>query len=442
MTKILNLSLISILIFQVLVASGFELAHDEAYYWLYSRHLDWGFFDHPPAVGVIIRFFSFLPHSEIAVRLGFILLQITASLLLIREVPKNRHFLALILFFACPLASFGGLLALPDLPLLFMTTVYCVMLKRFLEKEDNFSIYGLTLAIPLLLYSKYHGILVVFFTILAVPQLLKRKNFWLIAGGSLAIFWPHVLWQYQHDFSTLKYHFLERPKSDFSLARLLEYSVTQIFLAGLFVGPVVWWTTLKIKTKTEFERALKFICIGTFVFFFISTFSKKFEANWTIFLTAPLILLTMPSLVWDKKWVKVILGISFSIVMLARVLLVLDPTSVNISRLHEFHGWKKWAQEVDEKCEEPIMANTYQTASKLSFYLNQPVHALNYNSRKNQFDYWMHDEDYYLTPKVCYITDKKKQFPGVEIYSPDGKKLHLVKGFKPGSLSVKVRDVQ
>ena len=213
MTKILNLSLIFILIFQVLVASGFELAHDEAYYWLYSRHLDWGFFDHPPAVGVIIRFFSFLPHSEIAVRLGFILLQIAASILLIREVPKNRQILALILFFSFPLASFGGLLALPDLPLLFMTTVYCVMLKRFLEKEDNISIYGLTVAIPLLLYSKYHGILVVFFTILAVPQLLKRKNFWLIAGGSLAIFWPHVLWQYQHDFSTLKYHFLERPNT-------------------------------------------------------------------------------------------------------------------------------------------------------------------------------------------------------------------------------------
>lgn len=442
MTKILNLSLITILIFQVLVASGFELAHDEAYYWLYSQHLDWGFFDHPPAVGVIIRFFSFLPHSEIAVRLGFILLQITASILLIREVPKNRQFLALILFFAFPLASFGGMLALPDLPLLFMTTVYCVMLKRFLEKEDNFSIYGLTVAIPLLLYSKYHGILVVFFTIMAVPQLLKRKNFWLIAGGSLALFWPHVLWQYQHDFSTLKYHFLERPKSDFSLMRLLEYSATQMFLAGLFIGPVVWWITLKIKTKTKFERALKFICVGTVVFFFISTFSKKFEANWTIFLTAPLILLTMPSLMWDKRWVRVTLGISFCLVMLTRVLLVLDPSTVNIRRLHEFHGWKKWAQEVDKKCEEPIMANTYQTASKLSFYLNQPIHALNYNSRKNQFDYWMHDEEYYLTPKVCYITDKKKQFPGELIYSPDGKKLHLVKGFKPSSLSVKVRDVQ
>lgn len=442
MTKILKLSLILILIFQVLVACGFELAHDEAYYWLYSQHLAWGFFDHPPAVGVIIKLFSFLPHSEIAVRLGFILLQLIASLLLIREVPKNRQFLTLILFFAFPLASFGGLLALPDLPLLFMTTVYCVMLKRYLEKADNFSIYGLTAAIPLLLYSKYHGILVVFFTILAVPKILKRKDFWLIAGGSLAIFWPHILWQYKHDFASLKYHFLERPKSDFSIKRLLEYSATQIFLAGLFVGPIVWWITLKFKSKNDFERALKFICIGTFTFFFFSTMSKKFEANWTIFLTAPLILLSIQSALWDRKWLKVTLGISFAIVMLARVLLVFDPATIKIRRLTEFHGWKEWAKEVNQKCDQPIMANTYQIASKLSFYLNRPIHALNYNSRKNQFDFWMHDENYYLTPEVCYITDKRDLFPGEEITTPDGKKLHIVKGFKPGSLSVKVRDVQ
>lgn len=440
MTKILNLSLILLLIFQLWIAASFELAHDEAYYWIYSQHLDWGFFDHPPAVGVIIKLFSFLPHSELAVRLGFVLLQMLASFLLLKEVPKNRQMIALGLFFAFPLASFGGLLALPDLPLLFMTTLYCVMLKRYLEKEDNFSIYGLTAAIPLLLYSKYHGILVVFFTLVAIPKIYKRKDFWWIAFGALAIFWPHLLWQYKHDFATLKYHFFERPKADFSIKRLIEYSVTQVFLAGLFVGPVVWWITLKFKSKNEFERALKFICVGTFVFFFISTMSKKFEANWTIFLTAPLILLSVQSVLWDKKWPKIILAASFAVVMLARVLLTLDPATVKIRRLTEFHGWKNWALLVDEKCQQPIMANTYQTAAKLSFYLNRPIHALNYHSRKNQFDYWMHDEDYYLTPEVCYITDKK-QFPGEEIVAPDGKKLHLVKDFKPGSLSVKVRDV-
>lgn len=433
MTKILNLTLIPILIVHLWLATSFELSHDEAYYWLYSQRLDWGFFDHPPMVGIIIKAFSFLPHSELAVRLGFIVLQLVSSLMLMSLVPKPRQWVALILFFAFPLSSFSGLFALPDLPLLFMTTLYCVLLKRYLEKSDRLSVFGLGTVIALLLYSKYHGILVVFFTLLALPKLLKTKDFYLITLIAVLMFLPHVMWQYDHDFSTLRYHFFERPKVEFSFKRLMEYSVTQIFLAGLFVGPLVWWTTLKNKAQNDFQRVLKFICLGTFIFFFISTFSKKFEANWTIFLTAPLIILGVQTSAWDKKWIRILLVVSVLPVFLGRFLLAFDPAVVKISRLNEFHGWKNWAQSVEEKCPEPILANTYQVASKLSFYLQKPIHALNLGSRKNQFDYWHPESGYYLSPMVCYVTDKK-QFEGEILASPDGKKLKLVQGFVPAKL--------
>lgn len=435
MTKILNLTLVFILLFHVWIAASFELSHDEAYYWLYSHHLDWGYFDHPPAVGLIIRAFSFLPHSELAVRIGFILLQLLSCVLLIRAVPKNRQLVAASLFFAFPLASFAGLLALPDLPLLFMTTLYCLWLKRYLEKNDAVSVLGLALTIPLLLYSKYHGILVVLFTLVALPKLFARKSFYVVTAAALLIFLPHLLWQYDHDFSTLRYHFFERPKAGFSLKRLLEYSVTQVFLAGLFAGPVVWWVVFKTKTQDEFSRALKCISVGTVFFFLISTLSKKFEANWTIFLAAPLILLVVQSALWEKKWVVRTLAVSVTIVMLVRILFVLDPAKVPVKRLREFSGWARWTKEMERKCAQPILANTYQMASKFSFYLNKPVHALNYQSRKNQFDYWPRDREYYPTEEVCYITDKK-QFLGEPIVTPEGKAMILVRGFKPSELKV------
>jgi len=435
MTKILKLTLVLILIFHVWIAASFELSHDEAYYWLYSHHLDWGYFDHPPVVGLIIKAFSFLPHSEIGVRIGFILLQLFGCLLLIKAVPKNRQVITASLFFSFPLASFSGLLALPDLPLLFMTILYCVLLKRYLEKNDSLSALGLALTIPLLLYSKYHGILVVFFTLLALPKLFTRKKFYLITAIALLAFLPHLFWQYDHDFSTLRYHFFERPKANFSVKRLLEYSVTQIFLAGLFAGPIVWWITVKTKTQDDFSRAMKCISVGTVIFFLISTVSKKFEANWTIFLAPPLILLVAPSALWEKTWVRRTLAASVLIVMLARVLFIFDPSTVRIKRLGEFNGWASWAKEIDDKCPQPVLANTYQMASKLSFYLNRPVHALNYNSRKNQFDYWDRDKSYYPTEEVCYVTDKK-QFHGEPIMTPEGKAMILVRGFKPSELKV------
>ncbi len=31
-----------------------ELIYDEAYYWYFSKQLDWGYFDHPPMVAAMI----------------------------------------------------------------------------------------------------------------------------------------------------------------------------------------------------------------------------------------------------------------------------------------------------------------------------------------------------------------------------------------------------
>lgn len=424
MTKTLKISLAALFIFQILISGGFELAHDEAYYWIYSRHLDWGYFDHPPFVGFVIKMFSFLPHTEIAVRIGFILLQFGGLFLLISI--SQSPVIASLLYFSFPLASFTGLLALPDIPLLFMTACYCFLLKQYLEKDDWRSSTLLGLTIALLFYAKYHGVLLVFFTILAVPKILFRKSFYLVAVIALITFFPHMWWQYQHDFSTLRYHFVERPKSSFSLGRSLEYIGLQVGLAGIFVGPFVWYLLIKNKAESLFDRAMKFVSVGTVLFFLFSSFSKKVEANWTIFLAIPVIYLVSRSDFWSKKWAINLLRSSFLLAVVARLLFVVPPSWVNVKRLKEFHGWKAWSLEVQSRCEgRPILANSYQIASKLSYYLEQEINALNYHSRKNQFDYWRFDKNL-PTKEVCYITDKN-EFAGETTITPEGKRLILAK---------------
>jgi 4-amino-4-deoxy-L-arabinose transferase-like glycosyltransferase len=434
MTKNLKILLPVILLIQLLVAALMGLAHDEAYYWLFSHNLDWGYFDHPPMVAIIIRLFSFLPHSTLALRLGFILMQFGALMLLWKLIPQEKRWYSTLLFFAFPLASFSGLLALPDMPLLFMSALYCYFLQDYLRRQtlSNSVVLGLTIAF--LLYSKYHGILLVFFTLLALPKLFKQKHFYLVALVAILFFLPHVWWQYSHQFATIKYHFIERPSSGFSFKRSLEYVVLQVFMAGVLFGPLLWFKIARNNSKSEFDRAMKFISFGVILFFLISTFSKKFEANWTVFLTVSLIYLAASSALYEEKWFKPLLYLSFSIVMLSRFLLVLPANMVPIKRLNEFHGWKEFAFTIRAKCQGPILANTYQIASKLSYYLQEPVHALNYHSRKNQFDFWIPHESYYLSTKLCYLTDKR-QFGGEEVLTPEGKKLHLIKDFSPAELT-------
>ncbi len=419
MTRTLKLGIVFVFLFQLLIAANFGLSHDEAYYWLFSRHLSFGYFDHPPFMAAVIAIFSFLPHHEISVRLGFILLQAGTLFFLFRLIPKEHWKIAFLLFFSFPLASYSGLLALPDMPLLFMTSVYFYFLKGYLAGEKK-SVWALGVVIPLLLYAKYHGILLVFFTILAVPKVLIRKDFWLVTVISILLFLPHLWWQHQHDYGTLRYHFIERPSSSFNIKRIFDYLGTQIILSGLFCGPVLWWKLSRKKPEDSFSRVLLFSSWGILGFFLISTFSKKVEANWTISLVIPLVILLAGSEVWSRKWARVLLYTSFAIVILARLVFVF-PT-LPLKRLGEFHGWKEWSLEVSRQCgDRKILANSYQIASKLSFYLNREISALNYRSRKNQFDLWPRD----LSGEVCYVTDKS-EFQGAEINTPEKKTLKLV----------------
>ena len=43
------------LLVNLVQAAGTELLHDEAYYWVYSHYPDWGYFDHPPMIALLIK---------------------------------------------------------------------------------------------------------------------------------------------------------------------------------------------------------------------------------------------------------------------------------------------------------------------------------------------------------------------------------------------------
>lgn len=434
MTKNFPLLLIVVGIFQLVMIGSIGLAHDEAYYWLYSLDLSWGYFDHPPFVAWVIKLFSFLPHHEFSLRLGFVLLQFLALGALLKVIDQKNWFTAALLYFSFPLVSFASMFALPDLPLVFMSALYIWVLHEYLKKETIGKALLLGLVIALLCYAKYHGILLVFFTVLALPRLALKKEFYLAALVAIMGLVPHLMWQIDHDFSTFRYHFLERPKSSFNLGRSLEFVGLQIILAGVFAGFIVWWKAWTAP-KSDFNRVLKFISFGSVIFFLVSSFSKRVEANWTIYLAVSLIPLVAGAGIWQKRWAKGTLAVSFILVLVLRLIFFFP--SIAPKRIHEFHGWQQWAQKVEEVCQDkPVLANNYQIASKLSFYLHKKVHALNYHSRKNQFDYYGFENNYPAGP-VCYLTDK--DFAGQTILTPENKTLRVVKDFSIKELLEKKR---
>ena len=159
-------------VLNLLQAAFTGLANDEAYYWYYSRHLDWGYFDHPPMVALLIWLSSWAP-GLLEIRFFSTLLQPLYLLLFwhaIRPAAATRRdaVLYVLLCFSQPLLQLYGFLAVPDAPLMFSTALFLWSYRRFHRSASlgNAALMGLSVA--LLGYSKYHGALVVALVLLLI----------------------------------------------------------------------------------------------------------------------------------------------------------------------------------------------------------------------------------------------------------------------------------
>src|SRR5437763_9578145 len=70
---------------RLVAAAVTPLTFDEAYYWMWSRHLAGGYYDHPPMVAFVIRAGTLIAgDTELGVRLVSILLALPTSFAIYR----------------------------------------------------------------------------------------------------------------------------------------------------------------------------------------------------------------------------------------------------------------------------------------------------------------------------------------------------------------------
>ncbi len=375
-----------------------ELRGDEAYYWMYSKYLAWGYFDHPPVTAVLVKAGYILFHNELGVRLFFVLLGAATIWVMERMIqPSNlKLFYAIILsiaFLQVGIVFGGGMFAIPDFPLLFLTACFFYLYKQYLQSDSWQIVLVLAVVTCLLLLSKYHGILVIGFTVLSNLTLLKKKSFWISAILALILFMPHVLWQVANDFPSMKYHFYERSSKGYSFSFTTEYLFAQPFVLGPFIGLVLIYLGFKVKPKDVFERSLKFMIVGTYLFFFLMTFKGRVEGNWTIITLVPLLYIGYNHIERNQKLTKFAyysFAVSLVLILLVRMALIANyfPPSIKLSKML---GARRWTRELKAVSKERPVAfmNSYQRASLYEFYSGMPAFSLNNVwGRKNQYSIW------------------------------------------------------
>lgn len=376
-----------------------ELHVDEAYYWIYNKFLDWGYYDHPPMVAVFIKVGTFFTQSALGVRIISIFSNVCAIYFLWQIVkPYTEN----VWLFACLYCSFVifhvyGFINSPDSPLLFFAILYFYFLKGYL-KEQHFNIKTvlcLSLVITAMLYSKYHGILLLFFTILADWKLLKRSSFWCIVLLSLALYLPHILWQIKNDYPSIQFHVFERNAREYKISFTLDYLLSLILVVGPLSGWYLYYRFFSLKNEDTFLRILKFVFWGFLVFFFLSSFKSRVQAQWVLLAYIPLFIVGYIALARYQipKWFYTLLYITVALIMVIRLALVVPiPALQKIKAVNVYWGHADLASQIKEKAKGRylIFDNGFQDASSYNFYTNT-LTALSYNPRtyrKTQYDYW------------------------------------------------------
>jgi 4-amino-4-deoxy-L-arabinose transferase-like glycosyltransferase len=143
-----KLRLLRILLFvalgmRLIYAAAMELVPDESYYWLWTRHLALGYFDHPPMIAYVIWLGTWLfGDRELGVRVFIALMSVGTIAIIIalarRLLRDDRAavWVALI-WLTSPLMMGLGILATPDTPVVFFSTCALTFVALIADRDDR-----------------------------------------------------------------------------------------------------------------------------------------------------------------------------------------------------------------------------------------------------------------------------------------------------------------
>ena len=358
------------------LAAELGLAADEAYYWCWSEALDWGYYDHPPAVAWVIRAGTLVfGDTELGVRAGGILLGAAVLSLLLHGARGDRQLLA-VLWLGAPLTALGGVLATPDVVLL-----AAWVLAPWAVERERWWIAGLACAAAL--QAKHTGW--VLWPALLVATRGRPRGIWLAGALAFAGVLPNLVWNHTHDWISYGFqlgHGFTGERS--ALGGLATFVGGQAALANpfLFLAVLVWlW-------KGE-RDVWWWVAALPLALFTVASIVGHSEPNWgaPTLVAACVGVARMTGRARRLAWVGAVLGASLTTLVVVHV------------AVHPVLPWpKEPTQElamgpvIGEAAEawgyEPVLTSRYQEAAWVRFYGGVDATTVPGIGRTDQFDLW------------------------------------------------------
>ena len=458
------------------LAGKFGLGVDESHYLLYSRHLAWGYFDHPPMVAFLAALTTLFGDGVFWVRLGPIICS-TISLILLRYLALALYRDERVVYWSMALIQlmpYQHLLMVGLLPDATLNLFWCgtlLALWRALKTGSwlQWVLTGLMFGGALL--SKYHGVLLAG-CLLGFLITSAKHRFWLgkvqpylaVLVG-FAVFLPNIIWNSRHGWISYSYQLAHGSGDGISPTKFLlaiggQFGVWSPILFGLLIAAVI--VLLKNPKMSEADRFVVWTSIPIFIFFCLAGLTSKILPHWTaagwwtgaIAVSVVIVQKMYRQGTTAKRWRRwmtagVLTGLTMSVLLymvlfwpivapvyswardislrLNRTFPVVKPlkpyqTGYDIS--NDLFGWEQIAAKMESiRAEMPrpdktfIFGHRFYTTSQLTVYLYPETISTSLHHKFNQYRLWFSAPDY-AGWDALFVVDQKRHRQRAQRYLP------------------------
>ena len=407
------LALAGLWLIRLVVAAWTPLAFDEAYYWLWSKNLAGGYYDHPPMVAILIRLgTSVAGDTQLGVRLASVLLAIATTWAVFKSAmifwaDSRLARRAALLFNLMLLVCAAGTLATPDTGLLAGTAFALFFLAKLGQTGRGFWWLGVGAACGAALLSNYIALFLgaeILIWLLITPA-MRRWFFspWLYLGGltALVLFLPVLSWNAAHDFASFRYQLAGRLLSHVMTLRFpMDMILGQVGLATPFILSLsaAGLFALYRRGRNEPGTSLIACMIGPpVVALLIHSLQERVNANWLLPVYPALVLAAAVGAgtsgqtgSWGR-WMAICrryaAPVAAAIILIASIECVFlpwrlpdDPIAAKLG-----YGWPQLGKEIDGVIAQTgargLLTSDYRTTAWLAFYLPRKIEIVQVTER-------------------------------------------------------------
>ena len=398
---------------------------DEAFYWQEGQHLAWAYSDLPGCTAWLIRLGVALGGDHVwAMRAPFLLLGAALPWLVRRIAARwfgdDAGWQAGMLAMLMPLAGLMGLLALPDVPLIFAALLCLDACAALIVRVEGAALFELAFALVLGAFSHYRFAPVILAGLTGLllsnegRALLRQPRLWLVLLTGAAAWLPLLLWNLDHAGVGIEFQLVDRNPWTFDIEGV--FWVAEQFVALTPLVFVLLLTTFgQIRREWQLQASARsglvfgIVVVSVLGYFALAFFADRERVSFHWPLAGWLVLAcvsTSQLAGWRPFWRRALYVTSGLMLLGAYGFMVVASVpawraDLAFSRWYPetFAGWPDIAMVVrDQRAKMPantrLVADNFMLGAQLGLALSEPDipvldHPLNHkHGRAAQLQQW------------------------------------------------------